>query len=159
MLTRTELAQTLRYIAQLLCTDNEPGVVHPVEEPPAPKRRGRPAGSTNAAPPATEVASTEQTTTAASTTTPEPEKPAAPAVEKIEGALTHEELQALIRPIVMGNKEKGVKGQGLKVKEVINSYAPKDFAVSDSNSYTLALLAEHPEHHAAFAKDIEALSY
>ena len=66
----------------------------------------------------------------------EPEKPA----ETVAGK-TYEELQALIRPLVEA-------GQGADVKLVIAKYGEN-----------LKAVAAKPETHAAFEKDISALSY
>jgi len=82
-----------------------------------------------------------------SATPPPTETPAAPAApakpeEPVTPAgKTYEELQAIIRPLVEA-------GQGADVKKVIAKYGENLKAVS-----------EKPQHHAAFDKDIAALSY
>lgn len=58
---------------------------------------------------------------------------------------TYEELQALIRPVVKN-------GLGQEVKDVIKKYTNVDAG-------GLKILEGMPEHHAAFEKDILALSY
>ncbi len=77
---------------------------------------------------------------------PAPEAPAETPVEKKEDTkaepavtgMTLEQLQALIKPLIE-------EGQGAAVKQVINKYAPK-------------LADMEAKDHAAFAKDIQALS-
>lgn len=73
---------------------------------------------------------------------PEPETPA-PTEAKEEGGKTYDELRELIQPLVKG-------GQGEDVKKVIAKYAPEG---------GLKVLATLPQHHAAFEKDLAALSY
>ncbi len=140
MLTRKELAATLQYIAELLFTNSEPGVVHPVEEPTAEtKRLGRPrkgAAVPTVETPATEVASAPQEHTAEA-------KPVAPAVK----GKTLEELKALIQPLIKA-------ARGTEVKKVINDHAPE----GHSGDYTLSALSEHPEKHDSFVSAIEMLS-
>lgn len=67
--------------------------------------------------------------------TAQPESPAEPEVV----GKTYEELRALIKPLVEG-------GQGAEVKQVIQKYAA-------------SLKEIQPKDHAAFEKDIAALSY
>lgn len=80
---------------------------------------------------------------------PAAEKPADPAPAetaaeetKTEGVKTYDELRAMIEPLVKA-------GQGPDVKTVIAKYAEGG----------LKELATKPEHHAAFEKDLAALSY
>lgn len=130
MLNKTQLASIFRFIADVLTSTETPAVAEPAtgEAAPAPKRKGRPPGSTNAAPPVVE-------------TPAEPEKPKLP-----EGAKTLDELRALIKPLILATR-------GEEVKAVLNKFAPKDH----SGDYTLSLLSERPETHAEFVKEIEAL--
>lgn len=77
--------------------------------------------------------------------TPTTEKPADPAPTeetKTEGGKTYDDLRAMIEPLVKA-------GQGPDVKTVIAKYAEGG----------LKELATKPEHHAAFEKDLAALSY
>jgi len=69
--------------------------------------------------------------------TKEPEQPA------VTGK-TYEELQATIRPFVEA-------GRGAEVKAIIANYSPE--------TPTLKGLMEFPQHHAAFAADIEQMNY
>lgn len=71
---------------------------------------------------------------------PEPETPAAPE-DKQEGGKSYEELRASIEPLVKA-------GQGEDVKKVIAKYG-----------VNLREIATKPGTHAAFEKDLAALSY
>jgi len=75
------------------------------------------------------------------TTTPPAEQPKEP--EKPAGK-TYEELQEVIRPFVTA-------GRGAEVKAIIGKYS--------SENPTLKGLMEFPQHHAAFAADIEQMNY
>lgn len=134
MLNKTQLASIFRFIADVLTSNEPPAVAEPApgEAVPAPtKRKGRPPGSTNAAPPVTET----------------PAEPAAPEPSaKPEGSKTLDELRALIKPLILAKR-------GEEVKAVLNKFAPKDH----SGDYTLSLLSERPETHAAFCAEIEGL--
>jgi hypothetical protein len=150
MLTKNQIANILQFIARELSGENENTVstetATPSGDTPAPKRRGRPAA--NSAPaPATTVAPETQQATAEPEKTPDP-KPEEK--KKVEGAMTYQDLQVLIQPLIK-------QVRGLEVKAVLNKYAPPDFKVDENNWYTLQALSEHPEHHAAFVADIEAL--
>jgi len=57
---------------------------------------------------------------------------------------TYEELQEVIRPFVTA-------GRGAEVKAIIGKYS--------SENPTLKGLMEFPQHHAAFAADIEQMNY
>lgn len=136
MLNKLEIAIVLEQIAFLLRGQPvlPPGetVLTASETPaPAPKRKGRPPGSTNAAPPVTE--------TPAEPATPEPPS-------KLEGSKTLDELRSLIKPLILATR-------GEEVKAVLNKFAPKDH----SGDYTLSLLSERHDTHADFVKEIEAL--
>lgn len=74
------------------------------------------------------------------------EEPAAP----IEGAMTYEELQALIQPFI--KVPVGHQPRGLEVKAIIRKYTP-------DHDGGLKQLSTLPQHHKAFAADIEGLSY
>jgi len=142
MLNKTQLAALFRFAADLLSEgDTVPAITTGTAEnnPPATKSRGRPRKTEQAvnepqqALPAEPEAKVEQPAP-----TPESEKPKA--------GKTLDELRALINPLVL-------KARGPEVKTVLNKYAPE----GHSGDYTLALLAERPDTHAAFAADIEAL--
>jgi len=146
MLTPREVAYVLKIIVSILEGQPVPEIPEPAApvsgDTPAPKRRGRPAANSAPTQPATDPAPD-----------PQPEKAAEPKPEekkKIEGAMTYQDLQAVIQPLIK-------QVRGLEVKAVLNKYAPPDFKVDENNWYTLQALSEHPEHHAAFVADIEAL--
>lgn len=151
MINSTQLAAILRFIADTITVpeyriaENQPGenpnAVPPVTEPAPAKRKGRPPGSTNAASPATEPVTPPAE--------PVVEEAAKPTVPPINGK-TLEELRTLINPLIE-------KSRGLEVKKVLNKYAPPEFGASEENFYPLSQIAEHPEHHASFQKEIEAL--
>jgi len=104
-------------------------------ETPAPRKpRGRPPGT--ATPPATETAGTAEPEK-----TQEPEKPATPerSAEDIEA--DYQKLRAIIKPHVEANR-------GAEVKKEIAKFAAD-----------LKTLATLPQHHAEFAKNVEALAY
>jgi hypothetical protein len=112
----------------------------PTEAAPEKPKRGRPAGSTNAdktPEPAKEPEPARE---------PEPMKEPEPTKEpeKPEGALTLEQLQALVKPVV----EDGGEPAKVAVKAAIAKYGVTN----------LSGLAGKPECHAAFAKDLEMLS-
>lgn len=170
MLTKPQLAQILRFIADTLETTDPswPTIAaaalaaSPTGKPAAPaKPRGRPrkdnaapaeqapAGSTSALPPPEP----------GSTATPDPgveansvEKPATTAPEPVPAVtgLTYEQLQKLISPLIQASR-------GPEVKAVLDTFAPDDFEVTESNHYLLSLLAKRPQTHADFVKKIEAL--
>jgi hypothetical protein len=79
-------------------------------------------------------------------TTPAPvETPAAETKETpVTNGKTYEDLKVLIDPLVKG-------GQGPDVKTIIAKYAVGGGGLKE--------LATLPQHHAAFEKEIEALSY
>lgn len=172
MITKTQLADILQFIADSLrAPDGATIAVHSIvpegtttstNAPPV-KTPGRPRKTKETTPEANANNSPEPEQQASSPATPEiPGQTAPTLVEKpvesapVEGAMTREQLVALIDPVVKG--EEGVRPpQGLKVKETLNKYAPKDFNASMENQYTLNHLVDHPEHHAAFKKDILAL--
>jgi predicted component of type VI protein secretion system len=139
MLTKSQLASIFRFIADILMEETpstEPA--SPSGEAPAPKRRGRPAGSTNAA--STEPTATQTTPVETPATETKPAPP-------IEGAKTLEELKALINPLVTKQR------RGAEVKAVINKFKPE----GHDGDYTLSALSERPDIHAAFCAEIEAL--
>lgn len=72
---------------------------------------------------------------------PAAETPAEPAEEPAAEGKTYEELRALIEPLVKG-------GQGEDVKKVISKYGAN-----------LKEVSTKPQTHAAFEKDLAALSY
>lgn len=72
--------------------------------------------------------------------------------EPVTGGKTYEELQAIIAPVVRGNKEKNIAPQGPAVKALIQKYVGSPDGV-------LTQLATMPQHHAAFIADVEALTY
>ena len=124
----------------------EPG--NPPVEAPAPKRRGRPAA--NSAPTqATSEPEGKSTTVSTDPVETQIAKALAPSTPAIKG-MSYQDLQAVIQPLIK-------QVRGLEVKAVLNKYAPADFKVDENNWYTLQALSEHPEHHAAFVADIEAL--
>lgn len=120
---------------------------------PEKKRRGRPPGT--ATPPAEPVTG-EQTQAPA-----EPAKPAdKPKLTEEQVEENYQKLRSIIEPYVKGTwvgdgQPKQPKGQD--VKKVLNSYKPEGW--EGSGDYTTKELANFPEKHADFQRDIEALGY
>lgn len=104
-----------------------------------------PASAEAAAAPTPEPAALKAKKTKAEKPAPEPEKveepatPAQPESAEEPTGKSYEELRALIKPLVEG-------GQGAEVKAVIGKYAA-------------SLKEIQPKDHAAFEKDLAALSY
>ena len=152
MLNKTQLAALFRFAADLLLQDEANAI--PALAPntgtaennlPATKRPGRPRKTDQPVnEPQQALPAEPETKVEQPAPIPEPEKPKFTTEEILV------KLRAIINPLV-------VKARGPDVQEVINKHAPADFNVSDSNKYTLALLAEHPEKHDAFEQDIKAL--
>ncbi len=150
MLNKTQLAQAFRFISDLLLQDVReeanaipalaPNTGTAEATPPATKRPGRPRKTEQAINEPQQALPAEPETKVEPAPAPEPEKP------KVTGGKTLDELRALINPLVL-------KARGPEVKAVLNKYAPE----GHSGDYTLALLSERPDTHAAFAADIEAL--
>lgn len=83
-----------------------------------------------------------------------PVEPTAPVEEKkpdpapaVTGAMTIDELKALILPQV-------THGKGPEVKKITDAHLP-----SDRQGQGIKALVEFPEKHASFKRDIEALAY
>jgi len=138
------LASLLRGFADVLEAHGEatPNAPIPAGEPtsPAPKR-GRPRKAAEPeAPPANNTTGAETTQPPAA---PEPPKPEP--VPAIKGK-TIEELRKMFEPLIKANRN-------AKMQEVLNKYKPADWP----GQYTTSALADHPEHHAAFEKDIQTL--
>jgi len=148
MLNKTQLATLFRFAADLLLQDEANALpallpnTGTAENNPPVKPRGRPRKTEQAAlPPEDQQQQNEPPAQVEPPApVPEPEKP------KVTGGKTLDELRALINPLVL-------KARGPEVKAVLNKYAPE----GHSGDYTLALLSERPDTHAAFAADIEAL--
>lgn len=125
-MTKNQLLALAAFITSL-ANDAEVTNTQPTPDPEVPKRRGRP--PTTATPPAE---------------TPPPADTEKPTETPTLTGKTYEELQQIIKPLV-------VAGQGEDVKAVIRKYVGGDGG--------LKVLATLPQHHAAFEKDIAALSY
>lgn len=115
------------------CTD-APASVYPEVMPPGTANKPRRGPGR---PPA--QATSEPVTATAEAPAAQP--PADPVVPTNGTAKTYEQLRAIIEPVVKN-------GQGEEVKKVIAKYAPN-----------LKELADLPQHHPAFEKDITALTY
>jgi hypothetical protein len=145
MLTKSQIANILQFIARELSGENENTVstettALPSSEAPAPKRRGRPAANSAPTPATPEPAPDPQPEK-----TPEP-KPAE--VKPVAGQKTLDELRELIQPLI-----KKVRGQ--EVKAVLNKFKTDDW--DKDADYTLQALSERPETHADFVSQIEGL--
>lgn len=151
MLTKNQVVKICKAVLFVLENDQEaesqpekgqgPTVGAPAasNEPPKPRGRSRKAAEPEA-PPANNTTGAETTQPPAA---PEPPKPEP--VPAIKGK-TIEELRKMFEPLVKANR-------GAEVQEVLNKYKPADWP----GQYTTSALADHPEHHAAFEKDIQTL--
>lgn len=112
-------------------------------EPTEKKRRGRPPGA--ATPP--EPVTGEQTQAPA-----EPAKqPDKPKLTEEEAEANYQKLRGVIEPYVKGNWTEPAQPKGPEVKKIIAKYAPETGSLKE--------LANFPEKHADFQRDIEALGY
>lgn len=111
------------------------------------KRRGRPPGTSQPPgdPPADPAPPQEP---------PKPEKPTGLTPEQLEE--NYQRLRKIIEPFVKGTWTKPPEPKGPDVRKILNKYKPEGWEGGD---YTTKELANHPEHFAAFEKDIEALGY
>lgn len=119
----------------------------PTPDPDAekPKRRGRPPGTS--APPQ----SAEGTTTESAPNTAETKTPEKPKLTEEEAEANYQKLRGVIEPYVKGNWTEPAQPKGPEVKKIIAKYAPETGSLKE--------LANFPEKHADFQRDIEALGY
>lgn len=102
--------------------------------------------------PKKEHVTTAPVETPASSSAPVEEKK--PEQSTVTGAMSIEELKALILPFVTGDESKGIKPNGPEVKKITDKHLP-----SDRQGQGIKALVEFPEKHASFKRDIEALAY
>lgn len=142
--TLLALAAFITALANNECgATTETTTAEPTGPEPEKKRRGRPPGT--ATPPA-EPAQPERAQT------PEPAKePEKPKLSEEEAEANYQKLRGVIEPYVKGNWTEPAQPKGPEVKKIIAKYAPETGSLKE--------LANFPEKHADFQRDIEALGY